>query len=221
MKIAVVGGTGNMGFGLGLQFAKVGHDVIIGSRTEERAQESANNANELLKSIESYKSVKGMANPNAVKEADLVIISVPSSAHKVTIESIADTIRDKNVLDITIPMAFKPIRYAPPKEGSNALQTLSILGDNAKIAAGFHTLSATLIQDPSAKVCEDILIVGNDKPLKELIISLADQIGCNGYDAGSINMSKTVESLTPMLIGMNKRYGSKHIGIKLAGVTKL
>ncbi len=220
MKIAIVGGTGNMGFGLGLHFAKVGHEVIIGSRTEDKAQESANTANRLLEKAESYKRVKGMANSEAVKEVDLVIISVPAAAHKVTIESIADTIKDKNVLDVTIPMAFKPIRFAPPEAGANALETLSILGEDAKIAAGFHTVSATLLQDPSAKISGDTLIVGNDKSLKELVISLANEIGYNGYDAGSLEMSKTVESLTPMLIGMNKRYGSKHIGIELTGVTK-
>jgi predicted dinucleotide-binding enzyme len=40
MKVATIG-TGNMGTGLGRQFAAAGHEVIVGSRDRERAKAKA------------------------------------------------------------------------------------------------------------------------------------------------------------------------------------
>ena len=38
MKIGILGGTGKEGSGLALRLARAGHQVVIGSRDEERAR---------------------------------------------------------------------------------------------------------------------------------------------------------------------------------------
>lgn len=213
MKIAIIGGTGKMGYGLGLRLALAGHSVYIGSRDEEKALAAQQRGRE----ITGCSVIFGASNIDAAKAADLVVISVPAAGHYATIESIADIIRAKDVLDITIPLAFKPLRYAPPLAGSNALETAQILGGGCRVAAGFHTVSALLLEDIAQELSADTLIVGSNREVKDLIIQLATEIGLQAYDAGSLVMSPTVESLTPMLIGMNKRYGSNHIGIRIEG----
>lgn len=38
MRIAIVGGTGGLGGGLALRWARFGHDIIIGSRESRKGQ---------------------------------------------------------------------------------------------------------------------------------------------------------------------------------------
>ncbi len=213
MNIAIIGGTGDMGYGLALRLAKAGHRVIIGSRTAERAEEAAKAARETTGSA----TVSGAENAQAVAQAELVILSVPSAGHRATVESLREALTGKPVLDITVPLAFKPLRYAPPAEGSNALETAAILGEGCRLASGLHTISATLLSDLEHPVEANALVVGNDQELKDTVLNLSREIGITAYDAGTLNLSCALESQTPMLIGMNKRYGSKHIGFKLIG----
>lgn len=213
MNIAIIGGTGDMGYGLALRLAKAGHRVIIGSRTAERAEEAAKAARETTGSA----TVSGAENAQAVAQAERVILSVPSAGHRATVESLREALTGKPVLDITVPLAFKPLRYAPPAEGSNALETAAILGEGCRLASGLHTISATLLSDLEHPVEANALVVGNDQELKDTVLNLSREIGITAYDAGTLNLSCALESQTPMLIGMNKRYGSKHIGFKLIG----
>ena len=81
------------------------------------------------------------------------------------------------VLDITVPMSFGPLRYDPPQEGSNALETAAILGENARIAAGMHTVSATLLQEIEKPLGVDALLVSSDKELKAMLTELLAGIG--------------------------------------------
>lgn len=213
MKIAVIGGTGDMGYGLALRLGKAGNEIVLGSRQREKAQLAAEKARGLVPGGQ----FAGEENETAIQASELAVIAVPAAGHRATVESLRTVLAEKPVLDITIPMAFKPLRYAPPAEGSDALETAAILGEGCRVAAGFHTVSVTLLLDLATPLHADTLIVGNDAALKTQIMELARSIGLQAYDAGSLLLSSTVESLTPMLIGMNHRYGSKHIGIQLTG----
>lgn len=213
MKIAIIGGTGDMGYGLGLRLAKAGHEIVIGSRTAERAEEAARAACEAV----GVGTVTGAENAAAASAAELVVISVPAAGHRATVEGLRGILSEKCVLDITVPLAFTPLRYAPPAEGSNAQETAAILGEGCRVAAGFHTISATLLTDLESPIEANALVVGNDAELKEKILVLGNEMGITVYDAGTLTLACALESQTPMLIGMNKRYGSKHIGFKLVG----
>lgn len=213
MKIAIIGGTGDMGYGLGLRLAKAGHEIVIGSRTAERAEEAARAACEAV----GVGNITGADNAAAASGAELVVISVPAAGHRATVEGLRGILSEKCVLDITVPLAFKPLRYAPPAEGSNAQETAAILGEGCRVAAGFHTISATLLTDLESPIEANALVVGNDAELKEKILALGREMGITAYDAGTLTLACALESQTPMLIGMNKRYGSKHIGFKLVG----
>lgn len=213
MKIAIIGGTGDMGYGLGLRLAKAGHHIVIGSRDKERAEEAAQKAAGLT----GGGKVEGLENSEAAAGADLVILSVPSAAHRATVESLRAVLADKPVLDITVPFAFRPLRYTPPEEGSNAQETAAILGEGCRVAAGFHTISATLLVDLQKKIEANALVAGNNGELKETLLRLGREIGVTAYDAGPLTLACALESQTPMLLSLNKRYGSKHIGLLLTG----
>ena len=214
MRIAVLGGTGDMGYGLSLRLAMAGEEVVIGSRVAEKAQEAADKA----KSATNCEQITGAENRAAAESAELVIIAVPTSGHRALITSLRDVLSKKNILDVTVPIGFKPLRYAPPAEGSNALETLAVLGEETYIACGFHTVSASLLEDLSSQLSGDVLICGNNDALKETLIALSKKMGFTAYNAGSLYLSSSLEGLTPMLIGLNKRYNSNHTGIGIVGV---
>lgn len=214
MKIAIIGATGDMGYGLALRLARAGHDICIGSRQLDRAEEAARRGREEA----GVSNITGLDNTAACQGRELVIISVPASGHRPTIEAIQALVGETPVLDVTIPMAFKPLRYAPPVEGSNALETLSILGEGAKVASGFHTVSAAMLCNLEKEVKGDLLVVGNDSDTVERIIGLGAEMGLRGFNAGELNHAATLEALTPMIIGMNKRYKRGHIGVELTGI---
>jgi NADPH-dependent F420 reductase len=213
MNISIIGGTGDMGFGLAVRFLLASHSVTIGSRVPERAVEAAKRAGKMAGS----ENVAGTDNQSAAERGEIVIIAVPTAGHRATVESLKKTLVRSLVIDITIPMAFKPLRYNPPAEGSNARESEAILGSGCRLVAGFHTVSAKLLENVDVPLTGDTLIVGDDKESKAIAADLAKSIGLGAYDAGSLLFSPIVEGLTPMLIGMNKRYGSDHIGIKLEG----
>ena len=214
MKIAIIGATGDMGYGLALRFAKAGMKVCIGSRSQEKAEETAAKAREET----GCANIIGMENAAACAGQDLIVISVPSAGHRATLENLKGVIGNTPVMDVTIPMAPKPLHYAPPPAGSNALETLEVLGETAKVASGFHTVSGAMLCNLEKTVKGDLLVVGNDEELVAQILTLGEKIGLRSFHAGSLQNASTLESLTPMIIGMNKRYKRGHIGIGLTGI---
>ena len=214
MKLAIIGATGDMGYGLALRFARAGVEVCIGSRNLEKAQTAAEKARTECGCL----NISGLDNAAACAGQDLIVIAVPSSGHRSILEKLRGAIGDTPVLDVTIPMAFQPLRYAPPPAGSNALETLEILGENAKVASGFHTVSGAMLCNLEKPVKGDLMIVGNNQELVDQVLSLGQMIGLRSFHAGSLQNAATLEALTPMIIGMNKRYKRGHIGIELTGI---
>lgn len=214
MAIVIVGGTGNLGFGIGYRLAMAGEDIVIGSRQQEKAQEAADRMNEMT----GKGNASGLANENAVQAGDIVILAVPSAGRLGTLDTIKPYMAGKIIVDATIPLAFQPLRHETPAEGSNAEQTKAILGEDVKVTAGFHTVSAAMLENPEKEVHGDTIILGEDAESRAAIVALAEKIGLRAFDGGSLLHARTVEGLTPMIIGMNKRYKRGHIGISLTGI---
>ena len=95
--VGVLGGTGDQGRGLAYRLDAAGHRVIIGSRSAERAQAAA---------AELGGTVRGMTNPDAACEADVVIVAVPWEGHRDLLVSLAGPLAGKIVIDCVNPMGF-------------------------------------------------------------------------------------------------------------------
>jgi len=215
MKYAIVGGTGDLGFGLALRLVHNGYSVTIGSRTLEKAESAAKE----IKEKTGTKDVAGMVNADAVKSGDIIVLSVPSSARKSTLDTIKPYLSGKILLDVTVPLTPGNItKYNQPEAGSNAQETLAILGDDVKVVAGFHTISAVILSDLTKELEGDLLIAGDDAQAKEAILDMGQKIGLRAFDVGPLHQARTLEGLTPMIIGLNKKYKKRHIGIKLTGI---
>lgn len=214
MAIAIIGGTGNLGYGLALRLAKLGDDVIIGSRGLEKAEAAAAEA----RAAAGVENIRGMANPDAAAASAVVVIAVPASAQVGTVQSIAAPCVGKLVIDTTVCLAEdNPTLVVPPPEGSAAERAASLL-PGARVVSALHTVSGKLLADLEKPVDVDIFVAGSDKEAKAEAIALLGRIGGRCIDAGPLRQSQTLERMTALVIGMNIRYKRKHIGISIHGL---
>ncbi|MFC5752649.1 NADPH-dependent F420 reductase [Actinomadura rugatobispora] len=213
LKIGILGGTGDQGKGLARRFALAGHEVIIGSRKAERAQEAADDLDEGL-------PVRGAENPVAASEADVVVIAVPWEGHRPTLESLRAELAGKIVVDCVNPLGFdKRGAYPlPVEEGSAAQQAAAVLEDS-RVVAAFHHVSAVLLLDPEVAEMElDVLVLGDDREATDLVQALAGRIpGMRGVYGGRLRNAGQVEAFTANLISMNRRYKA-HAGLRVTDV---
>ena len=215
--IAVIGGTGKEGKGLALRWAHAGHDVIIGSRDGARAEAAASELNGLL----GKDSVRGLGNADGAHAAEVVVLSVPYEAHHATLEMIKDGAQGKVLIDVTAPLdpANKKKAYRVP-EGSAGVAAQQFLGENVRVVSAFQNISYTHLSNVEEDLGCDVLVCGNDKAAKQLVIGLAKDAGMAAFDAGPIENAVVAEGLTAVLININIAFKIKNAGIHLTGVPR-
>ncbi|MFN8378567.1 MAG: NADPH-dependent F420 reductase [Anaerolineae bacterium] len=215
VSIAVLGGTGKEGSGLALRWALHGYKVIIGSRDAERARQHASEMNAKL----GGDYVVGMQNADAAAAANLVVLSVPYSAHADTLRSVVDQVQGKVLVDLTVPLQPPKVRTVHvPAGGSAALETRALLGEGVRIVSAFQNVSAEKMVAADTYVDCDVLITGDDEEAKTDVLKLVEAAGMRGVDAGPLANAAAAESLTPVLLYINKKYGVKGAGIRITGL---
>ncbi len=214
--LAVLGGTGKEGKGLAYRWAKAGYSVVIGSRDIEKAQNAAIELNALL----DQNTVTGLDNVTAAKQGAMVVLTVPYSAHKSTLETVKEALQGKILVDVTVPLAPpKVTKVQMPPAGSAAQEAREILGEGVEVVDAFQSISYEHLMFGDEVPC-DVLVTGSSKEARLQVIKLVEAAGLTGWDAGPIENSVVVEGLTSLLIYINKQYGSTHAGIKITGVNK-
>jgi len=215
--IAVIGGTGKEGKGLALRWAHAGHNVIIGSRDAARAEAAASELNGLL----GKDAVRGLGNADGAAAAEIVVLSVPYEAHHATLEMIKDGAQGKILIDVTAPLdpVNKKKAYRVP-EGSAGVAAQQFLGENVRVVSAFQNISYTHLSNVEEDLGCDVLVCGNDKAAKQLVIALAKDAGMAAFDAGPIENSVVAEGLTAVLININIAFKIKNAGIHLTGVPR-
>lgn len=213
--IAVPGGTGKEGSGLAIRWALNGYRVIIGSRDAGRAAEKAAELNAQL----GHDLLSGLANEDAVKLADIVVLSVPYDAHQATLSSLKPLLSGKLLVDITVPLKPPQVRTVHLPEGkAAALEAQALLGDEVRVVAAFQNVSAEKLKDPETVVDCDVLVCGDDAAAKVEVIQLVAAAGMRGIDAGPLANAIAIEALTPVLLYINKTYKVKGAGIRITGI---
>lgn len=217
IRLAIIGGTGKEGSGLALRWADAGYEVIVGSRLQEKAEQTSTDLNKLLKTA----TIRGTTNEQAASEADIIVIAVPYSAHKSTLESIRQAAQGKIVIDVTVPIVAPRFTEVTLPQGRTAAQEAqNLLGDTVRVVSAFQNVSAIHLKDTAYTVQCDVLITGDNEDARQDVIALAESIGMRGIDAGPLANAIVAESLTPVLLGINKRYGTKDAGIHITNIEK-
>lgn len=218
-RIALVGGTGPEGRGLAARFALAGHAAILGSRDAARAATVATQLTATLAAAgRAGLDVSGAANAEAVARCDLAILVVPYQAHRATVESLAEALAGKVVVDAVVPVRFdRGPRPVEVEEGSATEQAAALL-PASRVVGAFHNLAAEALLDVGRPVEADVLVTGADAGAKAIVSALAEEIeGVRAVDAGPLRFSRFVEGLTVLLIGINGRYQA-HSAIRIVGL---
>ena len=215
--IALIGGTGKEGKGLAYRWLKAGYKVIIGSRQEEKAAAAAGEVRTLLnKPVD----VTGLTNAEAAAQADLVVLTVPFSAHSATLEALKAYLAGKVLIDVTVPLVPPRVtRVQMPPAGSAAQEAQAILGADTQVVAAFQNVSYEKLLGDEEVAC-DVLVCGGNKLARAQVLELVAAAGLTGYDAGPIENSVVAEGLTSVLIGINKQFGVQSAGIKITGINR-
>jgi 8-hydroxy-5-deazaflavin:NADPH oxidoreductase len=226
VTIAIIGGTGDEGFGLALRLVKAGEGVVIGSRSAERGQAAAEKAADMLglgSGAGTRGTISGTSNEEATNGSDMVFVTVPYAGQAEIYRSIRDALRPEAIVcDTTTPLATAVGRPAwqvvTPWEGSAAEQAKAILPKQVRLVAGFHTVSAEQLQDLQRPMQSDVLLCGADPEAKAAVGALAEKIpNLRWVDVGPLSMARIVEPLTAVLVSVNRAYGIKEAGITVTG----
>jgi len=214
--IGIIGGTGKEGKGLAYRWMKAGYKVLIGSRHEERALAASSE----LKMMCPDGVVEGLTNDEVARAADLIVLTVPFSAHRSTLESLKDALQAKIVIDVTVPLIPpKVTRVQMPPAGSATLEALEILGEGAQVVAAFQNISYEHLLNDEEVGC-DVLVCGGSKASRNIVLGLVEAAGLTGWDAGPAENAVVVEGMTSILIGINKQFGVQSAGIRITGVPR-
>jgi len=217
--ISVIGGTGALGLGVALRLAREGVPITIGSRDAARAQAAARDASERLPGA----SFEGLDNGAAAERSDIVILTVPFRSQSETLSNLKNHLHaGQIVVDTTVPLAAavsgRATRMLGVWQGSAAQQAQEMVPDGVRVVSALHTVSAEMLRDLGHTLDEDTIVCGKkaDKaPVMELIARIP---GLRPVDGGGLENSRTTESLTALLIGINARYKT-HAGIRITGLT--
>jgi 8-hydroxy-5-deazaflavin:NADPH oxidoreductase len=216
LTVGVIGGTGPQGRGLAVYWAKAGIRVAIGSRDAGRAAKVAAE----LAGFGGGGTVTGDDNTAVAAAADLLVVTVPWSAHADTVRALAPHAAGKIVVDCVNPLGFDKRGPYPLRvdEGSAAEQAQAMLPD-ATVVGAFHHVSAVLLADPDVASFDlDVLVLGEVREAVGTVIGLVDAIpGMRGIYAGRLRNAGQVEALTANLIAINRRYKA-HAGIRITDV---
>lgn len=214
MRIGIVGGTGKLGSGLAVRWARAGHAVLVGSRDAAKAHA---HVAELAKA--GHTGIEAGDNAWAAREADVVVLTVPYEAHAATLHAIKDAAAGKVLVDTTVPLKPPKVsRVQLPAGQAAALETQALLGDATPVAAALHHVSAAHLADPSHPIDCDVFVVADDARAKATAMELVGSLGLRALDAGPLANAIALESLTPVLIHLNKTYKSQGAGILVSNL---
>lgn len=217
--IPIVGGTGSLGAALATRWAAAGRAVVIGSRSAERAEATA----ERIRTAVPPAVVSAGVNDEIVGRGDVVFLTVPFAAQVENLRALRETLRPGQILvDCTVPLATavggKPTRSLGVWQGSAAEQAQELVPEGVTVVAALHTVGAPKLADLSEQVEEDILVCGDRKADKARVAGLIEEIGgLRAINAGGLEMARIVEQLTPLLIAINGRYKT-HAGLRISGL---
>ncbi|MDG5778096.1 NADPH-dependent F420 reductase [Haloarculaceae archaeon H-GB1-1] len=220
MRIAICGGTGDIGEGLALRWAfHSDHEVFIGSRDPERARGKAEEYETELESRGAETKVRGFENAMAADRADVVVLAVPAYHLSDTVEAIADRLDDGTVL-VSPAVGMKRdesgMHYNPPSAGSVTQLAANAAPENVPVVGAFHNLAADRLANLDAELDLDTLLVGDDDDALERVSILADSIdGLRPLNAGPVANAAEVESVTPLVINVDMHNDDMHdVGIR-------
>lgn len=217
-SIAILGGTGALGTGLARRWAQAGHRVIIGSRSREKAAEALADLQRVMAERGAeIAGVEAMENLEAARTAELVVLTVPFAHQQSTLAHVRPALEGKILVDVTVPLMPPKVGTVQlPAAGSAGQAAQALLGEGVRVVSAFQNVAAHHLQEGHGIDC-DVLVTGNDREAREVVIGLVADCGMRGFHAGPIANAAAAEALTSVIININRAFKC-HAGIRITGL---
>ena len=219
MRIALLGGTGDIGEGLALRWARdTDHEILIGSRDPEKARDAVESYESALDAHGASGNFGGCGNEMAADRADVVVLSVPPYHVGDTVEAVSEKLDEETIL-VTPAVGMKGdedgMHYHPPGTGSVTALVAQRAPDDVPVVGAFHNLAAGKLADLDVEFELDTLVVGDDEAAVGTVTRLAEEIeGLRALSAGPIANAAEVESVTPLVINIARHNdGMADVGV--------
>ena len=214
MRVGFIGGTGPAGIGLGARLARAGHDVLIGSRSKERADDAVAKVVDLA----GGGSVRGGTNEEIIAESEVVFLAMRDDAQRETVRTIADLLAGRVVISMANPLRVGNgmATFVNPPEGSLAEEAQRDAPD-ARIVSAFHEIRVSKFAKLDRAIDSDTIVCGDDDGAKKKVIALARDVGVRPVDGGPLFNSRYVEAFVALLITINFKYKAS-AGVRITGV---
>jgi NADPH-dependent F420 reductase len=187
--IGIVGGTGDFGQGLAARLRALGEDVVIGSRTPRE---------------------EFVSNTEACERSDVIFLCVPPENAEAMARELAAGLSGHIVVSVASSLRLR--------DGESLAERTAAVAPGARVVAGFHTVSATLLKDLDQALDEDVLLCGGDEEAKERVAEIAERIvQGQAVDCGNLRTARRLEALTGLLVGINRRYKT-NAGVRITGL---
>lgn len=207
--IGIIGGTGDLGSGLAKAWTVAGYQVVIGSRSPEKAKAFASELGGLA---------RGRDNIGAAAAADVVVLAVPFASHATTLEEIKPALQGKILVDAVVPLVPPKVSTVQLPDGGSAAQIAQRqLGDGVRVVSAFHNVGASKLHAGGRADC-DVLVFSDDKEARDAVIELAGVVANRGIGGGVLANSAAAEALTSVLISINRTYKVSGAGIAITGL---
>jgi 8-hydroxy-5-deazaflavin:NADPH oxidoreductase len=218
MQIGIFGGTGPAGSGLAARLASIGHGVVIGSRSKERATEKVD---QLLAAWPDLVGLLEAGDNPAAADCELVVIATPWDSAAGTALENADALAGKIVISmanalVRVNKEFQPL--VPPR-GSVAAHVQAAV-PRSRVVAAFHHLPAAELGNIDEPIDSDVLICGDDPAAVQQVSDIiAEFPGCRPLDVGELSNATAIEAFTAVLLQLNVRYKTR-VAPKLTGIKR-
>ena len=219
--VALLGGTGKLGPGLAMRFARAGVAVVIGSRDAERGAAAAEEVRAKLSAVApDAAAVEGTDNLDAARRGGIAVITVPFEGQAALLPELAEALRGKVVVSTGVPLRFEdgvgPV-HVEVAEGSAAQQAAALL-PGARVVAAFHSVSSAELKRLAHDVAGDVIVTGDDAGAKQVTMELARLLpGARAVDGGPLRCARYSEHLTVLLLVVNGIYRT-HAGVMLTNL---
>jgi len=218
--IAILGASGDLGGGLAYRWAKAGYPIIIGSRNEEKALQATADLNDKLATAGVSAELTGMENTAAAAAGDIVVLTVPFSHQKPTLEQVKAGLSGKILVDVTVPLVPPKVgRVQLPEAGCAAVIAQEVVGEDVTVVSAFQNIGANHLQSDHDIDC-DVLVCGDKRAARDEVITLVEAAGMTGWHAGPLVNAAATEALTSVLITINRLHKIDGSGIRITGHPK-
>ena len=187
-------GSGTVGKIIAAGFKKHGHPVLLGSRDPAKLEDwgKCEGAGVVLTSSQ-----------DVCEKSDVIILCVQGVAASVVLQSCAEHIKGKIIIDATNPIqeGAAPVGgmvpYFKPASGhASLMESLQAEFPESNFVKAFNSIGNQFMIDPVVKDGPPtMMICGNDAGAKATATALIQEVGHEVLDMGLVNVAPAIEAL--------------------------